>query len=509
MKQKLKIAICVLIAGITAFTSCRKQSSPAAPLPVKHSPIANAGPDQFFLFPPPTVITLDGSASTDPDGGALTYQWSRISGPVSIWIANNSTGTTEIRSVILGLQIEIGIYEFELKVTNANGMSSTDKVTITVTNEINVANIAQLYAAVNDTANKGSKVILAPGTYTLSSTFPKGGRLEFQTYMEIQGQKDHPELVMIDESALPAASFNLPSAGRSGGIRMGAGTNRLQWLTVKGGSSSANPLSVIDTDINSTETSIVISHINILGNGSSIGIDIRSRRVEQAGRKIDATLTNNDITGVTTSLGPAVEIQNANGASGSFIHVSLAENYFHGNRTGIGTFNNAATATVNDSRIEVTSSADRIEGNGVGLYVGGGISQVSNATANRNTTTLNFLGTFIRNNNPLPMPPELRVDVGAAFTTCGIYSFGGLSTTNNGTNLTSDNKLQLSFSGCEITNNNSPDINVYGAWCPSQALLAGTNNLVEIYLNGISANVVDIPSVPVEPGGTNVVNVYH
>jgi hypothetical protein len=187
----------------------------------------------------------------------------------------------------------------------------------------------------------------------------------------------------------------------------------------------------------------------------------------------------------------------------------LADNYLHGNKTGIGCFNNAATATVNDSRIEVASFADKIEGNGVAMYVGGGISQVSNATANRNITTLSFWGTFIRNNNAVPMPTELHVDVGAAYIPCGVYSFGGLSASNNGINLTSDNKLQISFSGCEITNNNSPDINVYGAWSPLQASLAGTNNLVEVYLNGISVNAIvsAIPCVPAEPAGTNVVNI--
>lgn len=43
-------------------------------------PVANAGSDRTVILPA-TNTTLDGSSSTDPDGGTLTYQWTTISGP--------------------------------------------------------------------------------------------------------------------------------------------------------------------------------------------------------------------------------------------------------------------------------------------------------------------------------------------------------------------------------------------------------------------------------------------
>ena len=52
-------------------------------------------------------------------------------------------------------------------------------------------------------------------------------------------------------------------------------------------------------------------------------------------------------------------------------------------------------------------------------------------------------------------------------------------------------------------------INAFGA-SSSTPMLAGLNNIVEIHLGGASkkATVTSTPSVPLEPAGTNVINVF-
>ena len=49
--------------------------------PPNLAPVADAGPDQTVIEG--TSVTLDGTASTDPDNSPqpLTYQWTQLSGP--------------------------------------------------------------------------------------------------------------------------------------------------------------------------------------------------------------------------------------------------------------------------------------------------------------------------------------------------------------------------------------------------------------------------------------------
>jgi hypothetical protein len=68
-------------------------------------------------------LTLDGSGSSDPEGGALTYLWKTINQTAAVLDA-----TKPVTRVQLGEQF--GIYIFELTVTNSKGLSS--KATVTV-----------------------------------------------------------------------------------------------------------------------------------------------------------------------------------------------------------------------------------------------------------------------------------------------------------------------------------------------------------------------------------------
>src|SRR5262249_45857377 len=80
-------------------------------------PIAVAGPDQEVQ--PGTQVTLDGSASSDPEGQPLSYEWRDLAGVV--------VGTT----AVLTLTPAPGMHEFTLTVKDGE-LEASDSVRVRV-----------------------------------------------------------------------------------------------------------------------------------------------------------------------------------------------------------------------------------------------------------------------------------------------------------------------------------------------------------------------------------------
>jgi len=105
--------------------------SPADPIVitvknVNKVPVANAGSDQSVNEG--TIVTLDGSASSDPDGNPLTYKWSVPDGITltSTTVANPTFTAPEVTAD--------KVYTISLVVNNGTADSPTDQVVITVKN---------------------------------------------------------------------------------------------------------------------------------------------------------------------------------------------------------------------------------------------------------------------------------------------------------------------------------------------------------------------------------------
>ena len=97
-------------------------------------PVANAGADQSVTLPVNT-ITLSGSGS-DADGSVISYAWTEISGPASYNIVNAASPATDVSSLVQG------VYQFQLTVTDNNGVSASDIVQVTVNPAVNIPPVA-------------------------------------------------------------------------------------------------------------------------------------------------------------------------------------------------------------------------------------------------------------------------------------------------------------------------------------------------------------------------------
>ncbi len=88
--------------------------------PVNAAPVAVAGDDQSFTCVVGSQeVTLDGSASSDPDGDALTYSWKLAGSEVSTAAAFTTS-------------LAAGSYTYTLTVDDGNGETNSDEVAISI-----------------------------------------------------------------------------------------------------------------------------------------------------------------------------------------------------------------------------------------------------------------------------------------------------------------------------------------------------------------------------------------
>jgi len=106
---------------------------------ITQPPVAEAGPDQSVNQG--VSVTLDGTGSTDPDGGLLAYSWLQTSGaPVTL----DNPGSAQPRFVA-NTGGTRGSLLFRLTVTNGRGLSASDQCSVAVNDAAPVA--------VNDTTS--------------------------------------------------------------------------------------------------------------------------------------------------------------------------------------------------------------------------------------------------------------------------------------------------------------------------------------------------------------------
>ncbi len=144
-------------------------------------PTADAGPDQSVLEG--DLVNLDGSASSDPNGDPINYQWVQVSGiPVTL-----SGGTTVGPGFVApsGLtQSEVLV--FELVVDDAVDSSLPDTVNITVTSLQNI-NVAPTASVTASSQNTSTSQIADKAVDTVPSGYPNDHTREWATTGEGAG----------------------------------------------------------------------------------------------------------------------------------------------------------------------------------------------------------------------------------------------------------------------------------------------------------------------------------
>jgi len=342
--------------------------------------------------------------------------------------------------------------------------------------QIHVSNVEELYDHVNDPGNAGATIVLEEALYVLSpvdpngNLRPNGGRLELQEDMTLTGHAFHPEWAVIDASQLPASSYVMRAA-----VRTGRGFNKIEWLTIQ---NAVNGPAGIDTGLVSaipaTPAEVRLAHLILTGHQR--GIDVRNF-ADASGRILTVDLADNDVAHNAIGFGTGVRIVN-NAANGARIEARLHHNDLHGNLAGLLVANlNCSNAT-----IEIDSEADHFYENNIGVLLLGGNSGPP-APADGNLLSFDTTGSTISDNGQeLYTPADARG---------GLVAIGGVAAQTHGASF---NLLRAGVRSTEMARNQQMDISAWGARTEGGAV---THNQVEITLGGVSRKAKVAP-LPVE-----------
>ncbi|MFO0985410.1 MAG: LamG-like jellyroll fold domain-containing protein [Planctomycetota bacterium] len=169
-------------------------------LPVNRPPVANAGLDQ--VVDEGSLVQLDGSASSDPDGDYLFFQWTQFSGP-----AVTISDPTAIQPTFTAPLVNAGgtTLVFQLTVDDGKAASQEELVTVTVRN---VNSVPTADAGPDQTAGEGSVVTLDG-----ANSFDEDG--DPLTYQWIQTAGP---VVTLSDAAAARPSFGAPLVGAEGAL---------------------------------------------------------------------------------------------------------------------------------------------------------------------------------------------------------------------------------------------------------------------------------------------------
>ena len=124
MKKYLNYFLIFALVPVLVLSSCKKTEEEE---PENKAPIANAGVDQTVQME--TEVTLDGTASSDPEAATITYLWSE---PDGIALSSVTDAQPTFTAPVVTDDTD---FVFTLTVSDGSLSSAPDEVTITVSAE--------------------------------------------------------------------------------------------------------------------------------------------------------------------------------------------------------------------------------------------------------------------------------------------------------------------------------------------------------------------------------------
>ena len=170
-------------------------------------PVANAGPDQ--IVNEGTSVTLNGTASKDPDGNITSYSWRQIVGNSVELSEENTAATTFVAPHVLKNNT---LLTFELKVTDNDNASdiNTVNIMIKVVEHSIIANAGQ-----DQEVSEGKKVTLDGGSSSYSN-----GTITSYSWKQIDGKS-----VKLKDTHAARLTFKAPKVHKDSTLKFSLTVN--------------------------------------------------------------------------------------------------------------------------------------------------------------------------------------------------------------------------------------------------------------------------------------------
>jgi hypothetical protein len=278
--------------------------------PVNQPPIAQAGPDRTATVGSP--VTFDGSASIDPDGTIVAYQWS---------FGDGGVGSGSMVSHVYNTS---GTFTVTLTVTDNEGATATDTALVTVQSApaiLDVMPTSLTFNAVVGQGNPASQAITVRNTgsgsltfsitssdVTLVTTSVSSGTLSGGQSTSVQvfatnpnvagtrtatltvtapGAQNSPQSVLVTVITTQAAILNVSPTSLTFNTGVGQGNPAAQTITVQNTGSGSLTFSINTSDATLVTTSPSTA---TLSGGQSTNVQVFVTNPNVAGTRT-ATLT--------------------------------------------------------------------------------------------------------------------------------------------------------------------------------------------------------------------------
>lgn len=188
----------LIILNIIWLTACGDSDPKPNPQPVANiAPTASAGSD--FSIEENLTVNLDASASSDSDGSISSYAWTQSSGSPNVTIVNELTANASFTAPDISVDTQL---TFDVTVTDNDGATSSDSITITITliTIVNQPPVATLPANFNAVENTN---VSLDGS---ASSDPDGNIVAY-----VWTQTNGTPSVTLNNADTATADFNAPS----------------------------------------------------------------------------------------------------------------------------------------------------------------------------------------------------------------------------------------------------------------------------------------------------------